>query len=48
MSYGNSLGDSNATVDRKDIFKLAIGGESLHEISNGKGVRVVKSATSKI
>jgi hypothetical protein len=28
------LGDFNAKVDTDDIFKLTIGNESLHEISN--------------
>jgi hypothetical protein len=41
------LGDFNAQVGRKDIFKLTIGKESLHEISNDNGVRVVNFATSK-
>jgi hypothetical protein len=40
------LGDFNAKVGREDIFKLAIGNESLHEISNDNGVRVVSVATS--
>jgi hypothetical protein len=42
------LGDFNAKVDREDIFKLTIGNESSHEISNDNGVRVVNFATSKI
>jgi hypothetical protein len=41
------LGDFSAKVDREDIFKLKIGNESLQEISNDNGVRVVNSATSK-
>jgi hypothetical protein len=41
------LGDFNSKVGREDIFKLAIGNESLHEISNDNGVRVVNFATSK-
>jgi hypothetical protein len=41
------LGDLNAKVGRKDIFKPTIGNESLHEISNDNGVRVVNFATSK-
>jgi hypothetical protein len=41
------LGDLNAKVDREDIFKPTIGSESLHEISNDNGVRVVNFATSK-
>jgi hypothetical protein len=35
------LGDINAKVSR-DIFKPIIGNESLHEISNGNTLRVVK------
>jgi hypothetical protein len=42
-----SLGDFNAKVGRKDIFKPIIGNESLHEDSNDNGVTVVNSATSK-
>jgi hypothetical protein len=41
------LGDFNARVGREDIFKPTIGNESLHEISNDNGVRVVNFATSK-
>jgi hypothetical protein len=41
------FGDFNAKVGREDIFKLAIGNESPHEISNDKAVRVVNFATSK-
>jgi hypothetical protein len=41
------LGDFNAKVGREDIFKVAIGNESLHEISNDDGVRAVNFATSK-
>jgi endonuclease/exonuclease/phosphatase family metal-dependent hydrolase len=41
------LGDFNAKVGRGDIFKHTIGIESLHEISNDNGVRVVNFATSK-
>jgi hypothetical protein len=41
------LGDFNAKVGREDIFKLTTGDESLHETTNGNGVRVVKSATFK-
>jgi hypothetical protein len=41
------LGDSNAKVGREDIFKLTIGNETSHEISNDNGVRVVNFATSK-
>jgi hypothetical protein len=41
------LGDFNAKVGRENIFKPTIGNESLHEISNDSGVRVVNFATSK-
>jgi hypothetical protein len=41
------LGDFNAKVGREDIFKPTIGNESLHEISNDNGVRVVNSVTSE-
>jgi hypothetical protein len=39
--------DFNAKVGREGIFKPAIRNESLHEISNGNGVRVVNFATSR-
>jgi hypothetical protein len=38
------LGDFNAKVGMKDIFKLTMGNESLHEISNNSGVRIVNFA----
>jgi hypothetical protein len=41
------LGDFNANVGREDIFKQAIGNESLHEICNDNGVSLVNFATSK-
>jgi hypothetical protein len=41
------LGDFSAKVYREDIFKPAIGNESLHEISNDNELRVVNLATSK-
>jgi hypothetical protein len=41
------LGDFDAKVGREDIFKPTIGNESLHEISNDNGVRLVNFATSK-
>jgi hypothetical protein len=41
------LGDFNAKVGREDIFKPTIGNESLHEVSNDNGVRLVNFATSK-
>jgi hypothetical protein len=39
--------DFSAKVGREDILKLTIGKESLHEISNNNGVKVVNFATSK-
>jgi hypothetical protein len=39
--------DFNAEVSREDIFKPTVGNESLHEISNDNGIRVVNFATSK-
>jgi endonuclease/exonuclease/phosphatase family metal-dependent hydrolase len=41
------LGDFNRKVRREDIFNSIIGNESLHEVSNDNGVRVVNFATSK-
>jgi exonuclease III len=41
------LGDFNAKAGREDIFKLTIGNESIHKISNDNGVRLVNFATSK-
>jgi hypothetical protein len=38
--------DFNAKVGRGDIFKPTIGNESLHELSNDNGVRLVNFATS--
>jgi hypothetical protein len=35
------LGDFNAKVGREDIIKPTIGNESLQEISNDNGVRLV-------
>jgi hypothetical protein len=40
--------DLNAKVGREEIFKPTIGNESLHEINNDNGIRVVNFATSKI
>jgi hypothetical protein len=42
------LGDFSVKVGRENIFKPTIRNESLHEISNDSGVRVVNFATSKI
>jgi hypothetical protein len=41
------LGDLKAKVSREDISKPTIGNESLHEISNDNGGRVVNFDTSK-
>jgi exonuclease III len=41
------LGDFNVKVDREDIFKPTIGNESLQEINNNNGVKLVNFATSK-
>jgi len=41
------LGDFNAKVGRENISKLTIGNESLHQDSNGNGVRIVNFSTSK-
>jgi hypothetical protein len=41
------LGDFSAKVGRENIFKPTIGNESLHEIINGSGFRIVNFATSK-
>jgi hypothetical protein len=41
------LGDFNVKEGRENIFKLTIGNESLHEISNDNVVIVVNFATSK-
>jgi hypothetical protein len=41
------LGDFSVKVGREDIFKQTIGNESLREISNDIGVRVVNFAAFK-
>jgi hypothetical protein len=41
------LGDVSVKAGREGIFKVRNGNESLHEISNDNGVRVVNFATSK-
>jgi hypothetical protein len=41
------FGGFNAKVGSEDIFKPTIGNESLDEISNDNGFRVVNFATSK-
>jgi hypothetical protein len=42
------LRDFNAKVDKEDIFKLTIGNESLHEISNDNGVNFVTSKNLRV
>jgi len=34
-------------VGSENIFKLTIGNDSLHQVSNDNGTRIVKFATSK-
>jgi hypothetical protein len=41
------LRDFNAKVGREDIFKPIIGNDSLHEVNNDNGIRVVNFAISK-
>jgi hypothetical protein len=41
------LGDFSAEVGKEDIFKATIGNESLREITDDNGVRVVNFATSR-
>jgi hypothetical protein len=41
------LGDFNAKLVGKDIFKPTVGSVSLHQDSNDTGVRIVNFATSK-
>jgi hypothetical protein len=41
------LGDFSVKICKEDIFKTIIRNESLHEICNDNGVRVVNSATSE-
>ena len=41
------LGDVNAKVEGENIFKPTIRQESLHQDSNGNGVRLVNFATSQ-
>jgi len=39
------LGEFNATLGRKNMFKPRIGSENLHQDSNDNGVRIVNSTT---
>jgi hypothetical protein len=48
LHMGSLLGDFSAKVGRKNIFKPTIGNESLHEIGNDNGVRVVNIAMSEV
>jgi exonuclease III len=41
------LGEFNVKVGKEDIFRPVIGNESLHEVSNDNGVRVVNFVTLK-
>ena len=41
------LGDFNVKLGTEDILKPIIGQESLHQVSNENGVRLVNFATSK-
>jgi hypothetical protein len=41
------LDDFNVKVGREEIFKVTIGNESSHKVSNDSGVKVVNFATSK-
>ena len=41
------LGDFKAKLGRYNIFKLAIGNQSLYQDSNDNGINIVSSATSK-
>jgi len=41
------LGNFSAKVGRENIFKSAIGNESLHQDSNDNVVRIINFATSK-
>jgi hypothetical protein len=41
------LGDLNAKLRREDIFKLTHEIDSLHQDSNGYGVRIIKFGTSQ-
>jgi hypothetical protein len=43
----NVIGDFDAKVSREYIFKLPVGNDCLHEISNDNGVRVVSLAMYK-
>ena len=42
------VGDFNAKLGREDIFKPTIWNESLHQVGNDNGVRILIFATSRI
>jgi len=42
------LGDFDAKLGREDIFKSITGNETLHEDSNGSGVKAVKCNAQSI
>jgi hypothetical protein len=41
------LGDFNAKLGRKHIFKPTIGNENIHQNSNDNGARIVNFAKSR-
>jgi hypothetical protein len=47
VSHDNTVRRFQCKSREKDIVKPIIGNESLHEISNDNGVRIVNFATSK-
>lgn len=42
------LGDFNAMIGKENICKLTIGSESLHEITNDNGNKLISFASAKI
>jgi hypothetical protein len=41
------VGDFSAKVGGGDVFKPAVGNESLHKVSSGNGIRIINFATSR-
>jgi len=41
------MGNFNAQIGRKDIFKPIVGKESLHQKSNNNGMRLINLCTDK-